>query len=92
MMIRGGGEAKTEITSLVERQRNKPTINHQILLNIDPTQKYLSELAERFKIHKISIRHFTIPDSNSLLKQQVNRNKKALHREDFVYMFVRKRF
>ena len=56
------GRVSFDITSLIQRQKNDPNINDQIFFNLDPTQKYASEIAEAFNIEYISIEHFTIPD------------------------------
>ena len=46
----------------MKRQKNDLNLNDQIFFNINPTQKYASELAEGFQLKEISIEHFTIPD------------------------------
>ena len=56
------GQVSFDITSLIKRQKNDLNVNDQIFFNIDPTQKYASELAEGFQLKEISIEHFTIPD------------------------------
>ena len=56
------GQVSLDITSLTKRQKNDLNLNDQIFFNIDPTQKYTSELAEGFQLKEISIEHFTIPD------------------------------
>ena len=53
------------ITSIINRQENNPRINDQIVLNIDPSQKWTRELVEEFELTEISIEHFTIPDANT---------------------------
>ena len=55
-------KASFDITSLIQRQKNDPNINDQVFFNLDPTQKYASEIAGAFNIEDISIEHFTIPD------------------------------
>ena len=56
------GTVSFDITSLIQRQKNDPNIKHQIFFNLDPTQKYASEIAEAFNTENISFEHFTIPD------------------------------